>query len=264
MDASTPPPLCLVNEQGAAWEDLLKVATQNYGHITMLQMRRGMVRGLEHHLRRLDGANRELFGRPLAAGRVIDSLKVVAAERPDATVRVNVFEGAAYENIMVTATAPVEPEWRPARFSLVPFERDLPHLKHVGGFGLLLRQRRAAEEGYDGAVFFDRHGQVSEATLWNVGFFRDEAVIWPSAGSLRGVTQIIIDEGLAAMGLASRYEPVWVDALGRYEAAFLSNSATYGRPLGAIGDVRFETSPSATEVIRAAYERTPMLPLAGF
>jgi len=254
-------PFCVINGEPATWEKMLPVATQNYGHITMLQMREGMVRGLGHHLARLDAANRELFGRALPSMQVLEGLRAAAAARPDATVRVNVFAGDDIENVMVTALPPVEPDWRPARFDLVAYERDMAHLKHVGSFGLSLRQRRAVAEGYDGAVFYDRHGEVSEATIWNVGFFIDDAIVWPSAASLRGISQIIIDEGLSAAGVEVRYEPVHIDALPRYRSAFLSNSATFGRLLSSIGQVTFDTSAHASEIIRRAYEQTPLEPI---
>lgn len=261
MTALTDFPICLINGRAATWEHMLPVATQNFGHITMLQMRGGRVRGLEHHLRRLDVANRELFGRALPDASVIDGLRALAGSSLDATVRVNVFEGAGSENVMITATPPIEPEWQPARFSLVSHERDMPHLKHVGSFGLSLRQRQAVDGGHDGAVFFDRHGTLTEATIWNVGFFDGDTVVWPSAPSLRGVSQIIIDEGLAANGVEIRYEAIRVQALDRYRAAFLSNSTTYGRPLQAIGDTTFQAPYDTRRTIRDAYERTPWLPV---
>lgn len=85
---------------------------------------------------------------------------------------------------MVTATPPVVPNRRAAQFSLVPFERDMPHLKHAGSFGLALRQRLAIAAGYDGAVFVDREGQISEATMgssrWGGGVSADDMkeMIW--------------------------------------------------------------------------------------
>ncbi len=254
-------PFCVINGAPATWETMLPAATQNYGHITMVQMRAGLVRGLEHHLARLDTANRELFGRALSVERVLEGLRTVTIARPNATVRVNVFAGDAAENVMITAMEPIEPEWRPARFGLIPYERDMAHLKHVGSFGLSLRQRQAVADGYDGAVFHDRHGEISEATIWNVGFFNDDTVIWPSAPSLRGISQIIVDEGLLAAGVEVRYEPVHTRSLSRYEAAFISNSTTFGRALSSIGEVSFSTSSNASRIIRRAYESTPFLPI---
>lgn len=250
-------PVCLIDGRPATWEQMLPVATQNYGHITMLQMRSGMIRGLEHHLRRLDGANRELFGTVLPPAIVTSGLRDMAKLRPDATVRINVFQGRDAVSVMVTATSPIEPEWRPARFSLVSYERDMPHLKHVGSFGLSLRQRQAVAGGYDGAVFVDRHGMITEATIWNLGFFDGDTVVWPSAPSLRGISQIMIDEGLAAEGIDVRYEAVRPEGLRRFRSAFLSNSTTYGQQLRSIGDVMFGTPIDAMDTIRRAYERAP-------
>ena len=261
MSGPSASPFCIINGAPATWEKMLPVATQNYGHITMVQMRGGMVRGLEHHLARLKAANRELFGRTLAVKDVLEGLRAVGEARPDATVRVNVFAGEEAENVMVTAMEPIEPNWIPARFALIAYERDMAHLKHVGSFGLSLRQRQAVAEGYDGAVFYDRNNEISEATIWNVGFFDGDTVVWPSAPSLRGISQIIIDEGLLAAGVKVRYEPVHTGSLSRYDSAFLTNSITFGRLLSSIGEVTFDTCTDASQIIRRAYESTPFLPI---
>ena len=133
----------------------------------------------------------------------------------------------------------------------------MPHLKHVGSFGLSLRQRQAVAGGYDGAVFVHRHGMITEATIWNLGFFDGDTVVWPSAPSLRGISQIMIDEGLAAEGIDVRYEAVRPEGLRRFRSAFLSNSTTYGQQLRSIGDVMFGTPIDAMDTIRRAYERAP-------
>lgn len=260
-DRSADEPLCLIDGSTATVEGLLPAATQNYGHITMLQMRGGMVRGLAHHLERLERSNQELFGRSLSPARVLDGLAAVAEARPDSTVRINIFEAGSRDHVMITATPPVEPEWHPLRFSLVAYERDMPHLKHVGSFGLILRQRQAIAAGYDGAVFLDRSGYVSEATIWNIGFFDDDEVVWPTAPALPGISQIIINEGLAALGVSVRREPIQADDLGRFRAAFLSNSATFGQPLSTIGSHSFEGGVDAVRLIKQAYELTPFRPV---
>lgn len=255
-------PICCIDGAPASHDALVSVATTNYGHITIMQSRQGWVRGLAYHLDRLEAANQELFGRSLGRHRVIECLLSVANERPNATLRINIFGGDCYEHVMVTATPPVVPNRRAAQFSLVPFERDMPHLKHAGSFGLALRQRLAIAAGYEGAVFVDREGQISEATIWNVGFFEGESVVWPRARTLRGITQMIIDDGLARLGVPVRYEPVPVDALGLYRSAFLTNSNTFGRPLASIGGHRFEIDPANDALLQRAYELTELKPIS--
>lgn len=191
---------CLIDGRPATVEALLPVATINYGHITIMQVRDGMVRGFRHHLDRLQAANIALFGRALDRRRIAAFVSAATEARPDATLRVNIFAGDPAEHVMVTATPPVAHDPTPARFSLVVFERDMPRLKHVGSFGLTLRQREAIAAGYDGAVFVDRAGQVSEATIWNVGFHDGNAIIWPDAAALAGVTRTILNEGICRDG----------------------------------------------------------------
>jgi branched-subunit amino acid aminotransferase/4-amino-4-deoxychorismate lyase len=254
--ATTFAPLCLIDGKPATVKALLPVATSNYGHISIMQVRDQKVRGLNHHLRRLGEANIALFGRYLDLDRVADFIAGAVEIEPHATLRVNVFAGEAAEHVMVTASPPVEHDPTPARFSLVPFERDAPELKHVGGFGLYRRQRDAIAEGYDGAVFVNRLGEISEATIWNIGFYDGDAVIWPAAHHLRGITQILISEGLAVLGIPVRHQNIRADMLGRYESGFITNSSTFGRPLMAVGTHSFALNTELDELLLRAYEQT--------
>ncbi|MGO4842616.1 aminotransferase class IV, partial [Rhizobiaceae sp. 2RAB30] len=74
----------------------------------------------------------------------------------------------------------------PLALAAVEHERDLPQVKHVGEVGKTYYMRQAARQGFDDAVFFDRHGRVSEGTIWNLAFWDGEAVIWPEAAILLG------------------------------------------------------------------------------
>ena len=52
-------------------EDLQRLALENSGHFTAMQVRNGRVRGLDLHLARLHQGSRELFGVGLDGQRVV-------------------------------------------------------------------------------------------------------------------------------------------------------------------------------------------------
>lgn len=117
-------------------------------------------------------STRELFGTGLDPDRVRACLGHALRASPDAvTARVTVFSrrqdavlrGEHTEpDLAVTTTAPLDPRTSPVRLRTTTYERDLPHVKHAGTFGLSLRRRRAVLDGYDDVLFTDRDGRISE------------------------------------------------------------------------------------------------------
>ncbi|MFY4723017.1 aminotransferase class IV [Streptomyces sp. LaBMicrA B280] len=173
MDAGPPRGLPF-NGVEADNDDLKLPARANYAHFTSMQARDGAVRGLDLHLKRLDDSTRELFGTGLDPDRVRACLRHALRASPDAvTARVTVFSrrqdavlrGEHTEpDLAVTTTAPLDARTSPVRLRTTTYERDLPHVKHSGTFGLSLR-RRAVLDGYDDVLFTDRDGRISEASI---------------------------------------------------------------------------------------------------
>jgi branched-subunit amino acid aminotransferase/4-amino-4-deoxychorismate lyase len=86
----------------------------------------------------------------------------------------------------------------------------------------LSHQAREAERtGYDDALFTDRHGFVSEATIWNICFVTGDTVVWPSAPALPGITMCLVRAGLRRHGVAFEDRP---DLRAVLLAAYDSNS----------------------------------------
>ena len=71
---------------------------------------------------------------------------------------------------------------------------------------------------------------------------------------LEGVTQGLIEEGLAGVGLTSVREPVRLDDLARFDAAFLCNSATPACAITVIGEHEFQGASGMIERIATAWE----------
>src|SRR3979409_2507167 len=81
-----------INGEPAGVEAVHRVATWNYGHFTSMQAREGAVRGLDLHLKRLEGASRELFGAAVESDgdAVRELIRRALREERAASVRVTV------------------------------------------------------------------------------------------------------------------------------------------------------------------------------
>ncbi|MBB1256972.1 aminotransferase class IV, partial [Streptomyces sp. OF3] len=123
------------------------------------------------------------------------------------------------------------PPGAPLRVATVTYERDLPHVKHVGLFGAVHHLRAVRRAGHDDALFVDRAGTLSEGATWNLGLVRDDQVLWPDADVLPGITmRLLADEfGHTAVRLTP------ADLTG-VDAAFATNAVTGVRPIARIDD----------------------------
>jgi branched-subunit amino acid aminotransferase/4-amino-4-deoxychorismate lyase len=262
-----------VNGAEADGEDLRVLARATYAHFSSMQARDRAVRGLDLHLKRLDGSTRELFGTDLDADRVRSWMRHALRDRPDgATVRVTVFSrhhdavarGEDVEpDVAVATSAPLPARTSPVRLRTVAYERDLPHVKHTGTFGLVRHRREAVRAGYDDALFTDRHGRISEASISNIGFFDGERVVWPEAAVLPGITMQLLQRGLADKGIPTGRREVHRGELAAWAsgtpalAAFLANSLAPAVPVARVDETALAVDPDVTKLLVACYEANP-------
>ena len=229
--------------------DELAGALVNYGHFTSLQVRGGAVQGLDLHLRRLRQGTEELFGSTLDGTQVQAWMQAAlqAEGVTDASLRVTVFSRAfdfrqplqpVPVDVLVAVAPPASAPSSPRRLCSVHYQRELPHLKHVGTFALFQHRRQALQAGFDDALFVDAHGLVSEGTTWNVAFARNGEVVWPQAPALRGTHERLLQAG---WGGAPRLEAVSLEQLGGFDAAIGLN-ATGVWPIAGIDGYRFAES----------------------
>ncbi len=243
-----------VDGHPATAEELSVPAVINFGHFTAMQVRGGRTRGLDLHLRRLDTANRELFGAGLAGDRVRELLRHALGPDQDAAVRVNVFqpEPGGPVSVMVVVRPPADQDTTPQRLRSVAYQRPAAHLKHVGSFGQIYHGRLAEREGFDDALLTGPGGVISESTVANLGLFAgDGDVVWPDAPALPGITmQLLVPL------LPSRRAPVRLADLPRYEGAFLANSRGVV-PVARVDDVELPVPEGRMKAVTLAYESVP-------
>lgn len=240
-----------VNGRAAVAEELWGPALVNYGHLTVMQVRGGRVRGLRLHLARLDAANEELFGAGLDGDRVRAAIRHALRDIEDASVRVTVFwpKAADAASIMVAVRAPAEMPDTPQRLRSVRYQRPLAHIKHVGTFGQLHYGRVAVRSGFDDALLTGPDGVISEGAITNIGFFDGQGIIWPDAPALHGVTMQLIESS----GPPSRRGPVRLSGLPSFAGAFITNSSGVA-PVGRVDDMPIPVDTELMKTVTHAYE----------
>jgi branched-subunit amino acid aminotransferase/4-amino-4-deoxychorismate lyase len=221
--------------------DLLWATVSAYGHFTAMQVRDGRTRGLALHLRRLEAANREVFGVGLDRERVRALIRHALGDTKDASVRVYLFEAPSEPATMVTVKPPAEMA-TPQRLQSARYQRPDAHIKHVttdqGHY-----RRHAQRSGFDDAVLVGSNDVVSETTLANIGFFDGTAVVWPDAPMLHGITMQLLERELAARGIPSRRSSVRVRDIASFDGTFLCNA----RGIAAVTAVDHTSLPVAAQ-----------------
>jgi branched-subunit amino acid aminotransferase/4-amino-4-deoxychorismate lyase len=261
----------LYNGRAAGGEDLHALALRNYGHFTTMQVRHRAVRGLDLHLRRLREATRKLFATDLDDARVLDGLRrgLDAAATADGTARVTICAPdfdlrdplrPMEVDVIVSISPPGDPEPEPPRVKSFRYERALPHIKHVGTFPLFHFAREARSAGYDDALFAGHDGRVSEGSLWNVGFWDGQAVVWPLAPALRGTCGQLLRAGLAELGVAQVSREVRLPELAGFRAGFACNSRGAWR-LAGVDEVAWAPDDGLVGLLQQALASRPWQPV---
>ncbi|MBJ7484236.1 aminotransferase class IV [Brevundimonas sp.] len=250
--------------------DLTYLALVNYGAYTSFRVEDGGVRGLGHHLGRLDAYAVALFGEPVGEGALRDCIRAALADRRDAWLRVSLFSPDIWSRtpsarvrpkVMTALSPPPPPLATSVRLQVQTYAREEAHIKHTAIFGLIRARRLAREAGHDDALFADTDGLISEGSSWNIGFLSGDTVVWPQAPMLAGVTQILIDRGLAGVGMTSVTRPIRTSDIPTFDGAFLCNSATPACPITAIDGHAFQTSSEVIERLAAAWALSPPEPI---
>lgn len=252
-----------LNGNPATAEDLAPLVFAGYAHFTAMQVREGKIRGLDLHLQRLHDASKEMFGHALPGAKVRAFLRAaIEAGDPDVsltcfvTSRPGEFMPAGPElelDMLIKVTDPARPPAGPLGLDVVHHERHLAQVKHVGEVAKTRYLRQAQARGFDDAAFEDAQGRLSEATIWNLAFWDGNAVIWPQADVLPGVTMQILTRQLSARGIPQQTREIRRTDLDENIAAAIMNSWTPAIPITRIGDHRLATRTDFAQLLRESY-----------
>jgi branched-subunit amino acid aminotransferase/4-amino-4-deoxychorismate lyase len=182
-------------------------------------------------------------------------------DKQDASVRVTVLPAVpdtARTDVMVSVSDPVpDTAQRPLRVRTVPYERELPHLKHVATMGLTYHYLKARGAGFDDALFARQDGRLSEGSVWNIAFWDGERVIWPDAPQLTGITMQVLRLGLEKLGVPHQERSLTSASLAGMRAAAAVNSHCPAQPIAAIDDINLPDLATLTTQLRQAWQAVP-------
>ncbi len=242
-------------------EDLQALALTNFGHFTSMRVEDGRVRGLDLHFARLQRDCQALFDVDLDLDRVREFARRAVPASGACVVRVTVFDPAmdlghvgddAQPQVLVT-TRPAGPlPLPPLRVQSVTYTRDMPLVKSVGLFGSLRHRRNAQRAGFDDALFMDAQSVVSEGGTWNIGFVKDDQVIWPDAGCLIGTTMELLRQVHPSTSTS-----VKLGDIAGYDAAFATNVGIGVRAVGGVDDLVLPATHPVIEQLRKEYTELP-------
>lgn len=261
-----------LNGKPATADDLRALALANYGHFTSMQVRDGAVQGRDLHVERLETATQALFGTSLDGASALrqSAHAMESVGLRDASVRITVFSlhfdyrdpaRAVTPHVLITLSPPAASEKPALRVKTYPFVRPLPQFKHVGTFPLFHYRRQALADGFDDALFVDPAGQVVEGSIWNLGLWDGDTVIWPEGPALRGTAERLLQAALTRAGVPQRSTPVPREDLGRFKAAFACNASGL-QPVVGVDAVAWGIDTALMTRMAGALEASPWEPLA--
>jgi branched-subunit amino acid aminotransferase/4-amino-4-deoxychorismate lyase len=261
----------LIDGLPATADDLIHQALVNYGAYTSFRVENGAARGLDLHIARLEQAAVDLFGESPGELQLRRLMALAIAGRDACWLRISLFSPqighrapsfVGGPKVMTVVSPPPPPLASSMRVAVIAYQRELPHLKHVATLSLVRARRTARASGFDDALFTDEQGRVSEGALWNIGFLKGDAVVWPQAPMLAGVTQALIARELAGVGLATQVRPVTIAEMAAFDGAFLCNSATPVCSITAIDAVTFRAEPAMLDRVEAAWSANAPQPIS--
>lgn len=258
-----------LNGKSATADDLRTLAVVNYGHYSSMQVRNGAVQGLALHEKRLQTGTLELFGSSLDFLALREQMRAAVADARDCTLRVTVFSrsfdfrnpaGSFATEVLISLSPPAHASTRTVKVKSFEFQRPLPHVKHVGTFPLFHYRRLALAQSYDDALFANAEGRISEGSVWNLGLWDGEQVVWPEAPALRGTSEQLLQTGLRESGVAQRVGEVFLADLPAFIAAFTSNASGF-QLIASIDGTGFSPSPEIAAMLKKALETQAWQPL---
>jgi branched-subunit amino acid aminotransferase/4-amino-4-deoxychorismate lyase len=255
-----------LNGQPIQLTDLSITAALNSGHFTAMQCRNGKIKGKRLHLRRLSSSSMLLFGCSVDDDSILGYIRHMIFPGESCSLRVHVFSTAAYPGnirpadlqVLVIKTKPAELQAPPVSAGTAVFERFLPQVKHAGiATGLMYYKRRIQQAGFDDVLYTTASGEVSEGSIWNIGFFDGYSFVFPAAPALNGIMLQLITGGLERLDVPFQIKPIHKSALHQYKFAFLMNSIATAHPICRIDDFYFETDNDALALLKKAYAQWP-------
>jgi branched-subunit amino acid aminotransferase/4-amino-4-deoxychorismate lyase len=238
-----------LNGHAVTLTDLPVLGSVQLGHFTSMQVRNKQVLGLKLHLQRLKESSEKLFGCHLPDDKILAYLRSILTSQAACSVRISIFTQSFYEpvireddlHILITRSAPLAAITQPIKVKTAHFERLLPDIKYAGIIsGILAFAKPARAAGFDDVLYVDAHHNISEGTVWNIGFYDGSKIILPKTPALPGITMQAFTAQCKLSGVEVIHEVVNLSDIKMFQGAFFTNSITPGGIIAQINEHVFE------------------------
>lgn len=167
-----------------------------------------------------------------------DALKTAVSEKNFViSVRPNPYAGKEPDTKIHTAYSGI----RRNETSPLTYYKSLNYAEN------LMERRKAAQQGFDEAVFLNGKGEITEGTVSNVFFVKDGKIYTPpvSCGMLPGIMREYVCRSFQAEETVIRPEDIEL-----YDEMFLTNSLMGVMPAESLGEHRFHSVKTAQRLRR--------------
>jgi branched-subunit amino acid aminotransferase/4-amino-4-deoxychorismate lyase len=106
-------------------------------------------------------------------------------------------------------------------------------------------------------LFVDAADAISEASVWNIGFFDGNGVVWPDAPALAGISMQLLQAGLQRRSVPTSSRRITCADSATFRSAFLTNSSCAVQPIAAIDGVHFTVDPDLNRLLEECYAANP-------
>lgn len=224
---------------------------------------------VEEHLGRMAAGCRFFdipFSRDEAEKHLFSSLREITGHK-GARLRLNLttYGANAIERVAFsTETLPLPDMGKEKKegveIGLAPFRKfsgsPVVRFKTTSYIENILVFRQARRLGFFDAVFTNERKEITEGSISNIFFLKKDKIITPpvDAGLLPGITRNKVIELARSFGISTEEIPVPLDALDRFESAFVTNSVWEILPVKRIDRVIYQSS-GMVPFIQKEYEK---------
>lgn len=211
----------------------------------------GLIFNFEAHYKRLKkSADLLKLQMPYSEKEIFDIIKELISKNALLAARVRItlsrgsndfsFNNCKEATFCITATSleeePEEVYQKGVKVITVPFCRSIPEIKSVSLLPMVRAQQEAfAKHAYE-ALFLDEGGHVTEGSITNVYFVRQDEIHIPELDMLSGTVREVILGLAAKAGYALVFERCYKEAFYEAEEIFLTNAIRGIIPVSHIDD----------------------------
>jgi len=132
--------------------------------------------------------------------------------------------------------------------------RVLPEVKSTSCIPLVLAKSEAAEKGCFDAILIDRDGFVTEGTVSNVFFVKNNIIYTPKEGILKGITREIVIS-MAKKTLKVKEATIKKSQICSFDECFLTNTSGEIIPVSKINDKKINAPGAMTAKLMKEFEK---------